>query len=234
MSSQGQVTGKRILVVDDDPALTESLAEQLRLHEDFVVDVCATGAEAMEGAKADYHDVILLDVGLPDMDGRDVCKLLRKAGIKSPIIMLTGADTDADTILGLDAGANDYITKPFRMGVLLARLRAHIRQHEQSEDAVFQIGPYAFQPAQKLLLDGETNKKVRLTEKEASILKYLFRAGDKVIGRDVLLNEVWGYNAGVTTHTLETHVYRLRQKIERDPSNARILVTEPGGYKLVP
>ena len=234
MGPQGQVTGKRILVVDDDPALTESLAAQLRLHEDFVVDLCATGAEAMELAKADYHDIILLDVGLPDMDGRDVCKLMRKAGIKSPIIMLTGADTDADTILGLDAGANDYITKPFRMGVLLARLRAHIRQHEQSEDAVFQIGPYAFQPAQKLLLDGETNKKVRLTEKEASILKYLFRAGDKVIGRDVLLNEVWGYNAGVTTHTLETHVYRLRQKIERDPSNARILVTEPGGYKLVP
>ena len=232
MGPQGQVTGKRILVVDDDPALTESLAEQLRLHEDFVVDLCATGAEAMEQAKADYHDIILLDVGLPDMDGRDVCKLMRKAGIKSPIIMLTGADTDADTILGLDAGANDYITKPFRMGVLLARLRAHIRQHEQSEDAVFQIGPYAFQPAQKLLLDGETNKKVRLTEKEASILKYLFRAGDKVVGRDVLLDEIWGYNAAVATHTLETHIYRLRQKIEADPSNAQILITETGGYRL--
>ncbi|MRG71953.1 response regulator [Alphaproteobacteria bacterium HT1-32] len=234
MSVQGQITGKRILVVDDDPALTESLAEQLRLHEDFLVEVCDTAAGAMEVAKADYHDIILLDVGLPDMDGRDVCKLMRKAGVKSPIIMLTGADTDADTILGLDAGANDYITKPFRMGVLLARLRAQIRQHEQSEDAVFQIGPYSFQPAQKLLLLGDTNKKVRLTEKEAAILKYLFRAGDKVIGRDVLLNEVWGYNAGVTTHTLETHVYRLRQKIESDPSNAKILVTEPGGYKLVP
>ena len=234
MSVQGQITGKRILVVDDDPALTESLAEQLQLHEDFLVEVCDTAASAMEVAKADYHDIILLDVGLPDMDGRDVCKLMRKAGVKSPIIMLTGADTDADTILGLDAGANDYITKPFRMGVLLVRLRAQIRQHEQSEDAVFQIGPYSFQPAQKLLLLGDTNKKVRLTEKEAAILKYLFRAGDKVIGRDVLLNEVWGYNAGVTTHTLETHVYRLRQKIESDPSNAKILVTEPGGYKLVP
>ena len=234
MSVQGQITGKRILVVDDDPALTESLAEQLQLHEDFLVEICDTAASAMEVAKADYHDIILLDVGLPDMDGRDVCKLMRKAGVKSPIIMLTGADTDADTILGLDAGANDYITKPFRMGVLLARLRAQIRQHEQSEDAVFQIGPYSFQPAQKLLLLGDTNKKVRLTEKEAAILKYLFRAGDKVIGRDVLLNEVWGYNAGVTTHTLETHVYRLRQKIEANPSNAKILVTEPGGYKLVP
>jgi DNA-binding response OmpR family regulator len=100
---------------------------------------------------------------------------------------------------------------------------------------VFTIGPYTFQPANKLLLDNENNdKKVRLTDKEAAILKYLFRKSDRVVGRDVLLDEVWGYNAGVTTHTLETHVYRLRQKIERDPSNARILVTEAGGYRLVP
>jgi DNA-binding response OmpR family regulator len=168
------------------------------------------------------------------MDGREVCRLMRRGGVKSPIIMLTGADTDADTILGLDAGANDYITKPFRLGVLLARLRAHIRQHERSDDAVFNIGPYSFQPGAKLLLETETNKKVRLTDKEAAILKYLYRTGGKVIGRDVLLDEVWGYNAGVTTHTLETHVYRLRQKIEEDPSNARILLTEPGGYRLAP
>jgi len=149
--------------------------------------------------------------------------------------MLTGADTDADTILGLDAGANDYITKPFRLGVLLARLRAHIRQHERSDDAVFSIGPYTFQPANKLLVDSDDdNKKVRLTDKETAILKYLYRAGDKVVSRDTLLDEVWGYNAGVTTHTLETHVYRLRQKIEAEPSEAKILITEPGGYRLVP
>ena len=159
---------------------------------------------------------------------------MRRGGVKSPIIMLTGADTDADTILGLDSGANDYVTKPFRLGVLLARVRAQLRLHEQSEDAVFTIGPYTFRPAAKLLLEEEGNKKVRLTEKETAILKYLYRAGQKVVGRDVLLNEVWGYNAGVTTHTLETHVYRLRQKIEPDPSRAAILVTEPGGYRLVP
>ena len=146
----------------------------------------------------------------------------------------TGADTDADTILGLDAGANDYITKPFRLGVLLARLRAHIRQHERSDDAVFTIGPYTFQPSNKLLVNDTDEKKVRLTDKETAILKYLYRAGDKVVSRDVLLDEVWGYNASVTTHTLETHVYRLRQKIEADPSSAKILVTEPGGYRLVP
>lgn len=227
-------TGKRILLVDDDDDLRQMLGEQLQLHEEFTTDVAINGAEALEAIKKEYYDIVLLDVGLPDMDGRDVCRLMRRNGVKSPIIMLTGADTDADTILGLDAGANDYITKPFRLGVLMARLRAHIRQHEQSEDAVFTIGPYTFQPAAKLLLDTATNKKVRLTDKETAILKYLYRAGDKVIGRDVLLDEVWGYNAGVTTHTLETHVYRLRQKIETDPSNASILVTEPGGYRLVP
>lgn len=227
-------TGKRILLVDDDDDLRQMLSDQLQLHEEFSTDVCKDGAEALEIIKKEYYDIILLDVGLPDMDGRDVCRLMRRNGVKSPIIMLTGADTDADTILGLDAGANDYITKPFRLGVLMARLRAHIRQHEQSEDAVFTIGPYTFQPAAKLLLDTATNRKIRLTDKETAILKYLYRVGDKVISRDILLDEVWGYNAGVTTHTLETHVYRLRQKMETDPSNASILVTEPGGYRLVP
>ncbi|MBL6931033.1 MAG: response regulator transcription factor [Rhodospirillales bacterium] len=227
-------TGKQVLIVDDETPLLEMLSEQLQLHEEFVPIIATSGTAALELVKNDYFDVIILDVGLPDMDGREVCRLMRRSGIKSPIIMLTGADTDADTILGLDAGANDYITKPFRLGVLLARLRAHIRQHERSDDAVFTIGPYSFQPGAKLLLETETNKKVRLTDKEAAILKYLYRTGGKVISRDVLLDEVWGYNAGVTTHTLETHVYRLRQKIEEDPSNARILLTEPGGYRLAP
>ena len=226
-------TGKRILIVDDDETLLQMLSEQLQLHEEFQTVAVTTGTEALERIKGDYFDVIILDVGLPDMDGREACRLMRRAGVKSPIIMLTGADTDADTILGLDSGANDYITKPFRLGVLLARLRAHIRQHERSDDAVFTIGPYTFQPSAKILVDETRNRKIRLTDKEAAILKYLYRTGDKVVGRDVLLDEVWGYNAGVTTHTLETHVYRLRQKIERDPSNSRILVTEPGGYRLV-
>ena len=159
---------------------------------------------------------------------------MRRNGVTSPIIMLTGSDTEADTILGLDAGANDYITKPFRFEVLLARLRAQIRQHERSGDAAFTIGPYTFQPSAKLLVDNSDNRKVRLTDKETVLLKYLYRASGRVVGREVLLDEVWGYSAEVTTHTLETHVYRLRQKIERDPSNAEILVTEPSGYRLVP
>ncbi|MCH7487041.1 MAG: response regulator transcription factor [Proteobacteria bacterium] len=226
--------GKRVLIVDDDDTLLQMLSEQLQLHEEFVPTGAKTGAEALELAKEDHFDVIILDVGLPDMDGREVCRLMRRNGVTSPILILTGADTEADTILGLDSGANDYITKPFRLGVLLARIRAHMRQHERSDDAVFTIGPYTFQPSAKLLVDNSDNRKVRLTDKEAAILKYLYRASDRVVSREVLLDEVWGYSAEVTTHTLETHVYRLRQKIEKDPSNARILITEPGGYRLVP
>ncbi|MEM7749464.1 MAG: response regulator transcription factor [Pseudomonadota bacterium] len=226
-------TARKLLIVDDDEDLREPLREQLALHDEFDVTTADNAALAIDQTKVDRFDLMILDVGLPDMDGREACKVLRKNGFKAPIIMLTGNDSDADMILGLDAGANDYVTKPFKFAVLLARIRAQLRQHEQSEDAVFSLGHYTFKPASKLLVD-EAGSKVRLTEKETSILKYLYRAGEKVVTRDVLLHEVWGYNAGVTTHTLETHIYRLRQKIERDPSNAEILVTETGGYKLVP
>ena len=223
---------KKILLVDDDDDLREALSEQLIMTEDFDVFEAANGTEAMIKAKEALYDLVILDVGLPDTDGRELCRLMRKQGVKSPILMLTGHDTDADTILGLEAGANDYVTKPFKFPVLLARIRAQLRQHEQSEDAVFQLGPYTFKPAMKVLTT-EDDRKVRLTEKETNILKFLYRSNDGVVPRDVLLHEVWGYNAGVTTHTLETHIYRLRQKIEPDPSNARLLVTESGGYRLM-
>ena len=227
-------SNRRIMIVDDDSALRHSLAEQLQLHEEFMAVEAANAAEALDLAKRQYHDAVILDVGLPDMDGRELCRLMRREGVRSPILMLTAADSEADTVLGLDSGANDYIAKPFRLHVLLARLRAQLRQHEQSDDAMFTIGPYTFRPGTKLLVDETKRKKVRLTEKETAILKYLYRAGARTIGRDVLLNEVWGYNSGVTTHTLETHVYRLRQKIERDPTHAEILITDAGGYRLVP
>ena len=226
-------TARKILIVDDDTDLRDSLSEQLSLYDEFQIATAETASDGMDLAKDGRFDLIILDVGLPDMDGREACKALRRAGFKSPIILLTGNTSDADVILGLDAGANDYVTKPFKIAVLLARIRAQLRQHEQSEDAVFTIGPYTFKPASKLLID-DKGAKIRLTEKETSILKYLYRSGERVVTRDVLLHEVWGYNASVTTHTLETHIYRLRQKIETDPSSAEILVTESGGYKLVP
>ncbi len=226
-------TVKKILIIDDDDILRETLREQFSLHDEFAITDVGNAVGGVKQCKADLYDLIILDVNMPDMDGREACKIMRKNGYKGPVIMLTAQDSDSDTILGLDSGANDYVTKPFRFGVLLARIRAHLRQHEQSEDAVFKIGPYTFRPSAKTLVKDD-DKKIRLTEKETSILKFLFRAGEQVVTRDVLLHEVWGYNAGVTTHTLETHIYRLRQKIERNPSHAELLVTETGGYKLVP
>ena len=223
---------RKILIVDDDDELRGALAEQLALHEEFSIVASETAAQGIAAARADQPDLVIMDVGLPDMDGREAVRLLRKDGFKSPIIMLTGNVTDADAVLGLDAGANDYVNKPFRFAVLLARIRAHLRQHEASDDAVFQIGQYTFKPGSKHLL-GAKGHRLRLTEKETAILRFLYRAGQQVVSRDVLLREVWGYNANVTTHTLETHIYRLRQKIEADPANASLLVTQAGGYKLV-
>lgn len=223
---------KRILLVDDDEDLREALGEQLLMTEDFDVFEAGNGSDAMEKVKSELYDLIVLDVGLPDTNGHELCRLMRKQGVKCPVLMLTGHDSDLDTILGLDAGANDYVTKPFKFPVLLARMRAQLRQHEQSEYANFTLGPYTFKPAMKMLIT-EDERKIRLTEKETNILKFLYRSTDGVVPRDILLHEVWGYNAGVTTHTLETHIYRLRQKIEPDPSNVRLLVTESGGYRLM-
>jgi len=225
-----------ILIVDDDEALRETLADQLAVDGEFVAMEAGSVSEAEErlAAKDARFDAVILDVGLPDGDGRDLCIRLRKQGQKMPIIMLTGSDAETDVVRGLDSGANDYISKPFRLNELLARLRAQLRIFENSEDAVFTIGPYTFRPSAKMLQDPTKSKRIRLTEKEAAILKFLYRAGTRAVARQVLLNEVWGYNAAVTTHTLETHIYRLRQKIEKDPSQAELLITETGGYKLVP
>jgi DNA-binding response OmpR family regulator len=224
---------KSILIIDDDPELRDLLAEQLQLHEEFDAVGAPSASEGVRLAKEARPDLILLDVDLPDMNGREACRLLRRSGVAAPVIMLTAAAGESDTILGLDSGASDYVTKPFKFNILLARIRAQLRSHEQSEDAVFRIGPYEFRPAAKVLIDPR-GRKLRLTDKEASILKYLYRAGAKAVVREELLAEVWGYNAGVTTHTLETHIYRLRQKIEPEPANARLLLTEAGGYRLAP
>src|ERR1700678_1124681 len=222
---------RKILIVDDDTDLRDTLVEQLSLHDEFEASAVDTGAKGATAAKTDAPDLVLMDVGLPDTDGREVVRSLRKGGFKAPIIMLTGHDSDSDTIHGLESGANDYVAKPFRFAVLLARIRVHLRQHDASEDALLQIGPFTFQPGSKHLIN-DRGSKLRLTEKETAILRFLYRAGQAVVTRDVLLKEVWGYNSNVTTHTLETHIYRLRQKIELDPAKSQLLITEAGGYKL--
>ena len=228
------MTQKRtILIADDDSDLREALAEQLALHEEFTVSEVENATGAIAAVRTLPPDLLIMDVGLPDMDGREAVRIMRREGFKNPVIMLTGQSEDADAVIGLESGANDYVAKPLRFAVLLARIRAHLRQHEASDDAFFNIGPYVFKPGTKQLVSAKGNK-LRLTEKETAILRFLYRAGQQVVGRDVLLREVWGYNANVTTHTLETHIYRLRQKIEPDPTNAQLLLTEPGGYRLMP
>ncbi|HEX3399374.1 MAG TPA: response regulator transcription factor [Acetobacteraceae bacterium] len=225
-----------ILIVEDDEALREALTERLTADGGFTAIGAGTLEEASNilAAKDARFDAVILDVGLPDGNGFDFCARLRQLGHNMPVIMLTGWDTEDDVVRGLDAGASDYIAKPFRSSELLARIRAQLRLFENSEDAVFDIGPYNFRPAAKLLLDPVRNSRIRLTEKETAILKFLYRAGPCAVQRQVLLSEVWGYNATVTTHTLETHIYRLRQKMESMPGARTLLVTEGHGYRLNP
>jgi len=223
-------SAKRVLLVDDDAMLRSSLAEQLEQDDGFSPVEAGSCAEARQLAHEGLYEFMILDVGLPDGDGRALCRQFRSEGITCPIILLTAKDSDSDIVEGLKSGANDHISKPFRFAVLAARIHAHLRSHEQSEEAVYRIGPYTFRPSAKLLLDPK-GKKIRLTEKETNILKHLHRSG-ATVARETLLHEVWGYNPAVTTHTLETHIYRLRQKIESNPGEAQILVTESGGYRL--
>ena len=225
-----------ILIVEDDDALRQVLADQVASSGVYQSFEAATLDEASRylGAAEARFDSIILDINLPDGDGRDFCAQVRRLGHTMPIIMLTGSSGEDDVVSGLNAGANDYIAKPFRANELLARLQAQLRVFDNSEDAVFTIGPYTFRPAAKALIGPDKKQRLRLTAKEVDIIKFLYRHANLVVSRQTLLDEVWGYNAGVTTHTLETHVYRLRQKIEVDPTNCRLLVTAPGGYRLDP
>lgn len=228
------MTGRKfVLIVDDEPDLRETLAEQFDLTEGFTARTAASGEEALKTLAAERVDLVILDVDMPGLDGREVARRMRDQDIRIPVIMLTGRDGEADTVAGLEAGANDYVSKPFSFAVLLARVRAQLRSFEQTEDATFEIGPYEFRPSMKTLRTSE-GRRIRLTEKETEILKFLYRAGGKSVARETLLSEVWGYNAAVTTHTLETHIYRLRQKVEPDPANAQLLLTDTGGYRLRP
>ncbi len=224
----------KILIVDDEVMFCDGLVERLSLlhEEEFEAVAVYTGAAAIKATQGERIDLVIMDVGLPDMDGREVVRILRRNRFTAPVIMLTGHDTDSDTVLGLEAGANDYVAKPFRFEVLLARIRAQLRQDEAREDAVLTIGRYTFHPASKLLIDPKGNT-IHLTEKETRALRHLHRAGGKSVSKESLLQEVWGYKVDVDTHTLETHIYRLRQKIESDVEHPSILVTNRGGYKLV-
>ena len=225
---------KAILLVDDDARLRATLAEQLARDGEFLAVGAASLGEAESRLLAPDmgYNAVILDVGMPDGDGRDLCARLRRDGINVPVIILTGADDEADIVRGLNSGANDYVVKPLRFAELLARLRAIIRTFERSNDAVFAIGPYTFCPSVRMLREPRRNRCIRLTGKEAAVLTVLYRAGTKPVPRRVLLSEVWGYDAAATTNTVETHIYRLRQKLDPDRSDVQLLLTNGDGYRL--
>ena len=229
-------SAKRILLIDDETALRRSLAEQVEQQGGFAVVEATTIPDALEHLSHGRFDAVLINTGQPNpsghQDGREVSQALRRAGVQCPVILLTAPE--AVMTPGPESGVTECISRPFRLGALVARLRALVARFEKSAEIEVVVGPYRFRPVARLLSRAEGGDAVRLTEKETAILGYLLCAGNTVTGRDTLLAAVWGYNANVTTHTLETHVYRLRQKIEDDPANARLLITEPGGYRLVP
>ena len=214
-------SAKRVLLVDEDGVLRASLAEQLTREGSYAVIEAASGAEARGLAKDGGYDCAIIDQSLADGTGDALVRDLKISGFDAPILFLSDHETSALAV--------EQIEKPFRFSALLARLNAHLSRHAASDETPIAIGTYLFRPGAKLLVEGA--RKIRLTEKETDILKFLHAAGS-VVPRETLLHEVWGYNPAVTTHTLETHIYRLRKKIEENPGEARILVTENGGYRL--
>ena len=221
----------RLFVVDDDALLRATLKDQLNAEGYSQVTTIAGVTELFKILPEGEPDIMLLDVQMPDGNGVEVCRDLRRNGFTKPILMLTGKDAEEDIILGLEAGANDYISKPMRMGELLARIKSHLQQHRASDDVRFQLGSLSFIPATKMLQHDESGQKQLLTEKEAVILKFFIRAAPEIVSKDELLKDVWGFRSGVSTHTVETHIYRLRQKIARVTSE-QIIRTTGKGYCL--
>ena len=230
-TSQESGNSSRLLIVDDDAYLRTSLRQQF-VAEGFhnIFDVgSATGLNT--ALKEANPDLILLDIQMPDGNGVEICKRLRREGFDKPIVMLTVKNAESDIIEGLEAGANDYVTKPLRMGELLARIHTQLRQFKASDDARFELADLNFVPANKMLHKMECGRMQALTEKETTILKFLYRAFPESVTKDELLTEVWGLQNGLTTHTLETHIYRLRQKIGR-LTKTPIVITTENGYRL--
>ena len=224
-------TLKKILLIESDPDLREALCEQLHCTDQFEVFSSGNDTETLQKLRVQSYDMIVMDLHPLNNDSLEACRVTYAQNVKCPILLLTERDKISSTVFGQDARASDYIIKPFKFPILLARINVQLRMYEKSFDSSFTLGPYTFHPAMKILKTHDNNE-IQLTEKETDILKFLYHTVEDVVPRNILLQEVWGYNNSVTTHTLETHIYRLRQKIERNPSVAELLVTETGGYRL--
>ena len=219
-----------ILIVDGDAAMRETLREQL-IRDAFAVIEAASAHEAETWlfAQETQFAAVIIDAALPDGDGHAVCARLRASGMAMPIILMNGANCSTEDTISL--------AKPFRLSELMARLHAQLVASSKVDpipeaSEPIRIGPYEFSPEDKALRHDDANQRIRLTEKEAAILAFLYRMGERAVPRQELLTEVWGYHPEVTTHTLETHIYRLRRKIEANPAKACLLITEAGGYRL--
>ena len=230
-NSHESYNSSRLLIVDDDVYLRSSLRQQF-LAEGFqnIFDVgSVTGLKA--ALKDSKPDLILLDIEMPDGNGVEICKRLRSDGFTKPIVMLTAKNAESEIIKGLEAGANEYVTKPVRMGELLTRIHTQLWQFNSLDDGQFEMADLIFVPANKMLHKIGCVQMQALTEKETTILKFLYRTFPESATKDVLLTEIWGMQNGLTTHTLETHIYRLRKKIGR-LTKASVVITTQNGYRL--
>jgi len=221
----------KILLINNDKDLGEALAFQLPLSEKYQIIETSDETRALTQINNNFCDLVIINSQSSALKECNLTKSLRLDGYKKPIIMLINRNSNLDIPDDQSHKADEYIVKPFRYPVLLKSIETQLHKFKKSENTQYNIGNYVFKPNSKILESNE-NRSIRLTEKENNILKFLYKNLGNFISREILLHEVWGYNSTVTTHTLETHIYRLRQKIEDDPSNACFLITEPGGYKL--
>jgi two-component system alkaline phosphatase synthesis response regulator PhoP len=220
----------RILIIEDEPDLLRGLALNLRA-EGYGVLTAARGDAGVELALRDRPELVLLDIMLPGMNGLDVCRELRRKGFEAPIIMLTAKAEEVDRVVGLEIGADDYVTKPFGIRELLARIRARLRKHSPAS-ACLRLGQTEIDFEKHEA--SRAGQRVELTGKEFDVLRLLARHRGEIVTRDRLLEEVWGYETYPTTRTVDNHILRLRQKLEEDPSNPRYILSIYGeGYKLV-
>ncbi len=225
---------KHLLLIEDDDALSASLAEQLEIAGKYRVLRAAGAEDALNLARV-RPGIAAAILGPSATGGADLCRALRSAGLSGPILALfSGRREDATGIAaGLEqAGANASLAEPFHMDTLLARLRDLLQESGEIAGAAFPVGTYVCRPGDRVLVDGAGDCTIRLTEMETAILECLHRAGGRAVSQSVLLDEVWGYQGGVDTHTIATHIYRLRRKIEADPSKPAVLATDEDGYRL--
>ena len=222
----------KILLVNSDRDLSEALIYQLSINEKYhIIESC--NDSVLTQINDNSFNIVIINNQPTKFNGYNLTKKLRMSGYKCPIIMLINYSDTSHVDNKHTIEANEYITKPFKYPELLKSIELHLRQFAKTEDTQYNLGSYLFKPNSKIL-EANGNKSIRLTEKENDILKFLYQNLKTIVSREILLHEVWGYNSKVTTHTLETHIYRLRQKIEIDPANACFLITENGGYRLKP